>query len=143
MSNDERRPVFRLEVGAKGVERDLDTEIEFHIAMRTRKLIAAGMKPANAHAQALHQFGDLSSVRDQCLTIDHERERAMKRFDYASNLRQDVLYGLRSLSKHKSFTAALLLILALARALQGADSVDQPAKTEGVPTPKATRPFRA
>lgn len=77
MTGDRPPRPFRLEVGAKGVERDVDAEIEFHIEMRTRKLVAAGVDPATARAEALRQFGDLSAVRAQCLSIDHQRERAM------------------------------------------------------------------
>ncbi len=91
----------------------MDAEFEFHIAMRTRKLIAAGMTPAAAREEALRQFGDLASVRAQCLTINHQRERAMTRANHLANLRQDVAYGVRTLRKNKGFTAVLLLILAL------------------------------
>jgi predicted permease len=104
---------FRLEVGAKRVEREVDTEIEFHIDMRTRKLIKSGLTPAAAREEALRQFGDLSSVRTQCLTINHQRERAMTRANHLANLRQDAEFGVRTLRKNKGFAAVMLLILAL------------------------------
>ncbi len=91
----------------------MDSEFEFHIAMRTRKLVAAGLPPAAAREEALRQFGDLASVRAQCLTINHQRERAVTRANHLANLRQDAAYGVRTLRKNKGFTAVLLLILAL------------------------------
>lgn len=113
MSGEGPRRVFRLEVGAKGVERDVDAEIEFHLAMRTRKLIANGMSPDQARQQALRRFGDLPKVRDQCLTIDQGRERAMKHADRFTNLRLDIGYAVRTLWQRRGFTTVLLLILAL------------------------------
>ena len=38
--------VFRIGVGASHLERDVDQELDFHIAMRTQKLVAAGFAPA-------------------------------------------------------------------------------------------------
>jgi predicted permease len=81
--------------------------------MRTRKLVAAGFSPAAAREEALRQFGDISSVRTECLTINHQRERAMTRANHLANLRQDAEYGVRTLRKNKGFTAVMLLILAL------------------------------
>jgi predicted permease len=110
----DRRPrTFRLEDGPRRVERDLDEEIDFHIEMRTRRLVEAGLDPAAARAQALQRFGDLSAVRSECLTIDHERERAMQRANHLEDLRQDAGYAVRTLLKNKGFTAIVLLILAL------------------------------
>lgn len=110
----DRRPrTFRLEGGPARVERDVDEEIEFHIEMRTRRLIESGLDPASARAQALSRFGDLSAVRDECLYIDHKRERAMQRANHLENLRQDASYAVRTLVQNKGFTAVVLLILAL------------------------------
>jgi predicted permease len=105
--------IFRLEGGPRRVERDVDEEIDFHIEMRTRRLVDAGLDPAAARAQALRRFGDLSAVRSECLTIDHQRERAMQRANHLEDLRQDAAYAVRTLVQNKGFTAIVLLILAL------------------------------
>jgi putative ABC transport system permease protein len=99
-----RRP-FRL----RRVEKDVDEEIAFHIAERERKLIAVGMNPNEARAQAMAQFGDVARVRDECVTIDQRRDRA----DFVSNLRQDGAYAVRTLIHNAGFTAVVLLILGL------------------------------
>jgi predicted permease len=111
----DRRPPgpFRLEVGGKRVEREVDAEIEFHLAMRARKLAASGLDPAVARERALELFGDLDSVRRECLSINHERERSMTRKDHLGALRQDIGYAFRSFRSNKGFTLVLLLILAL------------------------------
>lgn len=108
-----RRLVFRLGVGAKHVERDVDQELAFHVEMRTRKLIAAGLDPDAARERAIEQFGDLRAVRAECVDIDYEKERAVRRTNYISDLRQDVLYALRTMRQNAGFTAVVLLTLAL------------------------------
>jgi predicted permease len=105
--------VFRLGVGAKHLERDVDQELDFHIAMRTQKLVASGLAPDAARAKALERFGDMRAIRDNCLDIDHQRERAMRRTNYLSSLRQDIGYALRAMRQNPGFTAVVLLTLAL------------------------------
>ncbi|AHG93891.1 permease (plasmid) [Gemmatirosa kalamazoonensis] len=110
---DERRPAFRLAAGPRRVERDLDSELEFHLAMRVKRLVAQGVDEAAAREQAMQLFGDLAAVRSECLTIDRERDRAMRRAIRLDDLRQDAAYAARSLAQRKGFTAVLLAILAL------------------------------
>ncbi len=107
------RRAFRLRSGPQYVERDVDTEFAFHIEMRTQKLIAAGLEPAVARAQAERMFGDVGAVRDECLDIDHQRERAVHRANFFEELRQDAGYALRSLRHNLGFTAVVLITLAL------------------------------
>lgn len=107
------RRVFRLDTGRRHVERDVNEEIAFHLEMRTRKLVAAGMEPEAARRTALAHFGDLSGVRDECLTIGRDRARAMRFGELLSGLRQDLGYGLRALRAQPSFTAIVVLILAI------------------------------
>ena len=113
MTADEHKRVFRVRDGARHVERDVDDELAFHLAMRTRKLVDAGLDPELARAKALEQFGDFTGVRDECLTIDRTAERSVRMTDFMSHLRQDLAYALRSLRQHKQFTVVVLAILTL------------------------------
>ena len=113
MSSDDRKRIFRVREGSRHVERDVDDELAFHLAMRTRKLVDAGLDAESARVKALEQFGDFTGVRDECLTIDHDLERRMRWTDFLSNLRQDLAYALRSLRQHKQFAAVVLAILTL------------------------------
>jgi predicted permease len=91
--------------------RDLDDEIAFHLAERERALVAAGQDPSAAHAQALQRFGDLSTVRSECLAIDRDRDRAQRWAGFLSNLRQDAIYAVRTLRRQPGFAFIVLLIL--------------------------------
>ena len=104
---------FRIDTGPHRVTRDVDDEIDFHLAMRIAKLVAAGLDPAAARAEALRQFGDASAVRAECLTIDRDRERTMRRANRMSDLWQDVSYAFRTMRNHKSVMAVMIVILAL------------------------------
>ncbi|MEP6765778.1 MAG: ABC transporter permease, partial [Gemmatimonadaceae bacterium] len=112
-THDRKQRAFRIESGAARVERDVDEEMEFHLAMRAQKFMRLGLAPTAAREQALQQFGDLPAVRDECLTIDTEHHRAMTRVNRLNDLKQDVAYAFRSLRHNKSFAIVTILILAL------------------------------
>src|SRR5690349_1245731 len=108
-----KRRLFRLELGPHRVERDVDTELAFHIDMRIRRLIERGMDPSAARTQALRQFGDWDTVRAQMLDIDYQQEKTVKRANYLAELRQDVTYALRSLRNNVGFALVIVLSLAI------------------------------
>jgi predicted permease len=106
------RRVFRIPFG-KHVEREVDDELAFHLEMRTQRLIAAGMSAEAARREALRQFGDVSTVRDDCVTMDTQRERAMRRSFFTGELQQDVVYAIRTLRRNLGFTGVIVFALAV------------------------------
>src|SRR5437016_4918339 len=48
---------------------EVDTELRFHIALRTRANLEAGMTPAEAQRAALQSFGDFDRVKTECYEI--------------------------------------------------------------------------
>ena len=107
------RRVFRLPDGKDAIARELDDELAFHLEARTRRLVAGGMSPDAARAEALRQFGDIEGVRHDCLIIDYDRERAMRRASMIDEMRQDLGYAFRVLRQNRGFAATVVLTLAL------------------------------
>ena len=52
---------------------DIDDEIEFHIDMLTRDLVAGGMAPDDARAEALRRFGDVDAIRASLMAVRRRR----------------------------------------------------------------------
>lgn len=57
---------------ARATEHEIEEELRFHIEMRTRDNIAAGMSPEQAAADAARRFGDFEQVKATCHEISHE-----------------------------------------------------------------------
>ncbi|HEV3140216.1 MAG TPA: permease prefix domain 1-containing protein, partial [Vicinamibacterales bacterium] len=51
------------------VDREVDEEIAFHIEMRARELVDAGMDPAAARREAERRFGDVGAMRGRLRTL--------------------------------------------------------------------------
>jgi len=51
------RTRFPLRLGRPSVDDEVDAELEFHLAMRRRELMAQGMTAAQARQAALEKFG--------------------------------------------------------------------------------------
>jgi predicted permease len=106
------RRVFRVPFTAR-VDRDVDDELAFHIDMRVRRLIDAGWSPEAARAEALRQFGDVTTIRDSCVAMDQQRERSMRRVNLASELVQDIVFALRTLRHNFGYAAVIVVALAI------------------------------
>ena len=88
-------------------------ELEFHIEMRTRELVARGVDPADARRQALQRFQDFRHVTDECHQIAEQREHTVRRTRYITNFAQDVAFAVRMLRHRLGFAVMALLPLAL------------------------------
>jgi predicted permease len=88
-------------VHRRRLDRDLDEELTFHLAMRARKY---GDDPA-AHAAARRQFGNPTRIRETC--------RELWTFASLETLWQDLRYAVRTLAKTRAFSVVAILSLAL------------------------------
>jgi predicted permease len=104
---------FRLQHGPQRVERDVDAELDFHLDMRTQRLLERGFDPASARAQALRQFGDRDQVRSELVAIGTQQEKTDKRANYLAELRQDTIYAVRALRHNLGFALVVMLSLAI------------------------------
>jgi len=95
------RALFRRNL----MDRDLDEEVRFHLEMKTREYVAAGMGEREAREAASRAFGN------QALAC--EDSRAEWQFAMVESILRDVRYGARALLRTPVFSVTVVLTLAL------------------------------
>jgi hypothetical protein len=98
---------LRLKVlfSRKRLDRDLEDEMAFHLAMREEKIRSQGVAGEEARYTARRQFGNLSRALEIC--------REMRTFARAEGFWRDVRYGARTLARNPGFTAVAVTAIAL------------------------------
>jgi putative ABC transport system permease protein len=102
------RRLLRSDIAA-----DVDEELQFHLEMRARHFEARGLAADAAHRAARERFGDVGRVAGWLRRHDHAQERARRAREIMSSIGQNLRIGVRALRKQPTFTAAVVLTLAL------------------------------
>ena len=95
----------RALVMRKRLERDLEEELQFHLARRAEKNRALGLGADDARVAARRRFGNVTLVKEDC--------REMWIFTWTETLWRDVRYAARILVKSPGFAAVVIFSLAL------------------------------
>jgi putative ABC transport system permease protein len=95
------------------LDREFDEEIELHIEMRTRELVAGGMEPTEARAAAIRKMGDVRGLKRECVDLGRKRDREMRVTLFLEELRDDIKFAFRQLIAAPAFTLVATLTLAL------------------------------
>ena len=102
------RPVFR-----PGPESEVADELEFHMEMRIRELMARGLDEAAARSEVRRRMGDVDALRRRCEAAGRRRERRRDMRTVLSDTANDVRFALRQLRSAPSFALAAGLTLAI------------------------------
>jgi predicted permease len=87
------------------LERDLEEELQFHLAMREQKSRALGIAEKDAQAAARRRFGNVALVKEDC--------RENWTFTWMETVWQDLRYAARTLAKSPGFVAVVVFSLML------------------------------
>jgi hypothetical protein len=86
-------------------EVELEREMALHLEQLTKENIALGMTESEARLEARREFGSFALIQEAC--------RDTRRVTWIEDLRRDLLYAFRQLTKSAGFTLTAVLSLAL------------------------------
>lgn len=87
------------------MEREMDTEMRFHIEARVGDLMSRGVTQQEALRRARLEFGGLETTKQEC--------RDAVGVSFFETLFQDVRHGLRAMLRMPAFTTIAVIVLAL------------------------------
>jgi len=96
---------MRMLWGRRQLERDLQDELDFHLALGEQRRRESGMPAEQAQQLARYQLGNPELIKESC--------RELWTWTSLETLWQDICYGSRMLRKDLSFTLIALLTLSL------------------------------
>src|SRR3569623_2620508 len=110
-----REPMLRRYLRFWGADprRDVDDELEVHLAMRVAEFERNGMSREDAERTTRDRFGDVRGVHDEVEQLTVKRYARQLRVQWIDALLQDLRLAVRSLRAKPGYASALTLTLAL------------------------------
>lgn len=99
--------------GASNAKRDADDEIRLHLQLRIDELVAGGMTPEAARAEAERRFGSVEEERARFASDARRRDERVRLREWIESVAQDVRYAFRTLRRDLGFTVFAVLIVGL------------------------------
>src|SRR5579884_4186565 len=93
--------IFQFFRNREKLERDMDTELQYHVDRQTEENLQKGMTPDEARRAARLAIGYVEPLKDQC------RDARLGRL--IESIWQDLRYGARVLRKNPGFSGAAIL----------------------------------
>jgi hypothetical protein len=119
-------------------EADISEEIQTHLDMKARELMAEGLPKEEARAEARRRFGDVEEIKAEATSHARKAERKRSFLGSIDTLSQDTRYAFRTLFRSPGMTALSILILALGIGANTAIfSVLKAVFMEPIPLPRA------
>ena len=110
----ENRPSRLLRIPTRrGLQREIDDEMRFHLESRIDALMRSGLSRAAAASAAHREFGDVNEARRQLSTIDRRSARRHRWREWVASLAQDVRIAVRGLRSRPGFALTTLATLTL------------------------------
>src|SRR5919112_6160008 len=107
------RRLLRLPQSRDRMLREVDDEVNAHLALRVDHLRSLGMSEAEAQAEALRRFGDTDEFRAHTERRVRRYARWHRVMDWLSEWTQDVRFANRQFNRNIGFTALAVMTLAL------------------------------
>ncbi len=107
------RRLFRLGTSRPSPDAEIDDELADHFARTVEALEADGWTRGEAEVEARRRFGDLDGYRARLAAIDRAHVRKTRRGEMFDALRSHLAFAFRGIRRQPTFTAAVVLTLAL------------------------------